>query len=48
MGTRREAVPAPGSGYQYFLDVVVRNNTHPGEDATSIVAFDAYVSIVSE
>lgn len=47
VGTRREIIPPPGSGYQYFLDIVVRNNTHPGEDATSIMSFNAYVSIVA-
>jgi hypothetical protein len=44
MATRRQD---SSSGYQSFLDIVVRNNAHVGGPGTGFSEWDAYTSVVT-
>jgi hypothetical protein len=45
MATRREVSLG---GASFYLDLVVRNNSHVGQsDAASIASFDAFISVVT-
>jgi hypothetical protein len=46
MATRKAVVGL--GGFSYYLDIVVRNNTHLGtSEATTIKNYDVYVSVIT-